>query len=240
MLLHKMLEQFENISGAEKLGPVSSMMLISLWRKAEKMSNQSVFSISGPELMVLSGIKKVSSFQQALNRLVSFGFIRYECDKDNRLQIELNLNLYSPFENNENQKHKYTNVMDALEKTYLQLRGAGMFISPLEFNEIRKIANTGIDVEDAVKLLEECFEQYTPKYKDDSIRSFKYCANYILSRYSQEQVKKGAYQNGKYEKITSGFRKGKPETPREIRAYKEKLRARGILKGIVGDVNYDF
>jgi hypothetical protein len=235
-----MLEQFENISGAEKLGPVSSMMLISLWRKAEKMNNRNVFSISDRELMILSGIKKATDFLQALNRLVHFGFIRYESDRENGLKIELNLNLYEPFERQSDKDKQFTDVMDALEQTYIRLRGAGHFISPIEFQEIRKVAESGIKPLDAVRLLEECFNEYTPKYNGDSIRSFKYCANYILARYSQEQAKKGVFKNEKYQSNSSTIRPKQPEIPREIREYREELKAKGLLNRKLGNLDFDF
>lgn len=240
MLLHKMLEQFENVSGAEKLGPISSMMLISLWRKAEKLNNQKNFSISASELMILSGIKKVNDFQLALNRLVLFGYINYEVTREGMVGVELNLNLYEPFARAEKQKQEYTHVMDALEKTYLQLKGSGLYVSPIDYEEMRKIADEGIGIEDAVKYLEECFEQYTPKYNGDSIRSFKYCSSYILARHSQEQAKKEALQDGRDEKDPTGNGEQKSKTPREVNEFKERLRARGLLKGVVADINVDF
>lgn len=193
MLLNEMLVQFENIGAAEKLGPVSSMMLISLWRKSSKINNPSSFGVSYRDLTFLSGIVKPNEFTQALNRLAFFGYIKYKYDKIEFIEIELNLNLYEPFERIqvENSTH-YKSVMDALETHYILLRGQGFFPSAIDFSEMRDIAeNTTITVDQAVQWLNECFEQYTPRHEKDSIRSFKYCASYIRNRLSIENAKNG-------------------------------------------------
>jgi hypothetical protein len=244
MLLQKMLEQFENVGGAEKLGPVTSMMLISLWRKAEKLNNQQRFSMSSRELMFISGIRKINDFTQALNRLVNFGYIRYKYSRDDEIEFYLNFNLYKPFKRLEKKETTtYKDVMDALETQYIQLRGNGMFLSPLDYEEMRKVADTDITVEQAIEWLNECFENYTPKYKDDAIRSFKYCAKYIMNKLAIEQAKKGVGNHGENERNDGKDHTDtleKESTASSIVRRKQKeLREKGFFRNL-GDVKCNF
>lgn len=245
MLLQKMLEQFENIGGAEKLGPVTSMMLIGLWRKSEKLNNQQLFSMSSNELMVMTGIHKPNDFTNSLNRLVKFGYIRYKYSNDGSIQYYLNFNLYKPFKNPQRDKKasNYKDVMDALEKQYIQLRGSGMFLSPMDYEEIRKVADLDITIEQATDWLNECFEQYTPQFPDDSIRSFKYCAKFITNRLAIEQAKEGVGNHGKNEhsngKINSKTIRKESRASSVVRRRQEELRKEGFFRNL-GDVNVNF
>lgn len=246
MLLQKMLEQFENVGGAEKLGPVTSMVLIALWRKAEKLQNQQLFSMSSNELITMTGIQRANDFTNALNRLVKFGYIRYKYSNDNNIQYYLNFNLYKPFKDPNKGKETvtYKDVMDALEKQYIQLRGAGMFVSPMDYEEMRKVADLNITVEQATEWLNECFQQYTPKYPNDSIRSFKYCALYIMNKHAIEQAKEGVEDNhGKNE--SSDGQTNSTTIPKKSRASslvrrkQEELRKKGYFRNL-GDINVNF
>ncbi|WP_240456735.1 hypothetical protein [Virgibacillus halodenitrificans] len=245
MLLQKLLEQFENISGAEKLGPVASMLLIALWRKAEKLQNQQLISMSSNELMMMTGIRKMSDFTNAINRLVKFGYIRYKYSRGDDIQYYLNFNLYKPFKNPQKDKESvtYKNVMDALEKQYVQLRGSGMFVSPLDYEEMRKVADLNLSLEQATEWLIECFEQYTPKYPADSIRSFKYCTQFIMNKVAVEQAKEGADNHGKSERSDgqtnqTTIRK-KARASSVVRRRQEELRKEGFFRDL-GDINVNF
>lgn len=245
MLLQKMLEQFENIGGAEKLGPVTSMMLIALWRKSEKLQNEQIISLSSNELMFLTGIRKANDFTNALNRLVKFGYIRYKYSRDDDIQYHLNFNLYKPFQNPNKDKETitYKDVMNALERQYIQLRGAGMFVSPLDYDEMRKVADLDITIEQATEWLNECFEQYTPKYPNDSIRSFKYCASFIANKLATEQAREGVSNHGKDElrdgQVNPEASRKKSRASSIVRRKQKELRKEGFFRDM-GDINVNF
>lgn len=246
MLLPQMLEQFENIGAAERLGPISSMMLISLWRKSSKIGNPLVFNTSYRELSNLSGVTKPNDFTLSLNRLVHFGYIKYSYDKMEYIKIELNPNIYVPFEApklDKDKKAQYDNVLDALEQQYILLRGQGFFVSPIDYDEMRIIAETtNITVEQAVEWLNECFEQYTPRFRNDSIRSFKYCSLYIFRKLTSENAKKGIGENyGVNEKHTqpNAATDARSEYTESIDNRRTELRSQGFFKK-VGKVEFDF
>ncbi len=75
-----------------------------------------------------------------------------------------------------------------LENRFIQLRGKGLGLSALDYQAIDQVIDSGIPLEDALHFTKECFEQYQPRFPGDTISSFKYCAKYILGRYSKIQA----------------------------------------------------
>ncbi len=87
-----------------------------------------------------------------------------------------------------------------LENKFIQLRGSGTMLNPIDYPAIQQIVDEGIDIQKACEWLEDCFKEYKPKHHSDKIRSFKYCLPYIMQRHynelAREQAKKEAENHG--------------------------------------------
>lgn len=70
---------------------------------------------------------------------------------------------------------------------YMQLAALpGFDIPEYQKMAVRQVINSGVSLDDALKYLEECFQEYTPKHVRDKINSFNYCATVILNKYHQK------------------------------------------------------
>lgn len=98
---------------------------------------------------------------------------------------------------------------------YKDLRGL-MFESPNDMQAAFQIEQAGVPPADAVKYLEEKFEQYerTKKHSRDQINSLSYCTGYILDRHHQKTNggkvaqfrKRGEQQKSETRKLLDKFR----------------------------------
>jgi len=77
-----------------------------------------------------------------------------------------------------------------VEKHYIARRGKGLFLSPTDFDEIKKLVATGIPLEIVFKAIDLSFAEYKPKYKSDQIRSFSYCVPRCYSEWERSKVDK--------------------------------------------------
>lgn len=89
-----------------------------------------------------------------------------------------------------------------LADKYVQRRGYGFDLSPNDTVSITNVLKSGVDVEDALAWIDECFDNYKPKYQGDRIRSFSYVEKYIMDRHYRKQALEqnrreanAAYQN---------------------------------------------
>src|SRR5690606_8109367 len=70
-----------------------------------------------------------------------------------------------------------------LGSKYVQRRGKGFALSPIDCQSINRVLNAGVDVDDALKWIDECFDTFRPKYPGDTIQSFAYVEKFILDRF---------------------------------------------------------
>lgn len=75
-----------------------------------------------------------------------------------------------------------------LGSKYVQRRGKGFALSPIDCQSINRVLNVGVDVDDALKWIDECFDSYKPKYPGDSIQSFTYVEKFIMDRHHRKQA----------------------------------------------------
>jgi DNA-binding MarR family transcriptional regulator len=109
---------------------------------------------------------------------------------------------------------------------YMQLGAIpGFDIPETEKVTVRQVLSEGVPLEDALKYLEECFEQYKPKHVRDKINSFKYCATFILNKhYERKQVDNHGATIHQYPRSSRGSAKeGKSyeQAMRELRAARD-------------------
>lgn len=86
------------------------------------------------------------------------------------------------------------NFENELIEKYKELRARyfkkyGIVESPSDFSAAKKIKDEGVDLENAIRWLEGCFESFQPKYPSDTINSLGYCVGYILDRHHESQNK---------------------------------------------------
>ncbi|GGE57964.1 hypothetical protein [Priestia taiwanensis] len=68
---------------------------------------------------------------------------------------------------------------------FIELRAIGCVLTPLDYEGIKEILEVGVSRDNALKWLEECFQQYIPRHHRDRIRAFSYCVPYILDRHME-------------------------------------------------------
>jgi hypothetical protein len=81
-----------------------------------------------------------------------------------------------------------TSVQDDVEviaNRFIELRGTGFNVSPLDYNGIKEVLEKGVALENVLKWLEECFQKHQPKHSRDKIYAFNYCVPYILDRHAE-------------------------------------------------------
>jgi len=77
-----------------------------------------------------------------------------------------------------------------VEKHFIQRRGKGIFISPSDFDEIKKLVATGIPLEIVFTAIDKSFEEYKPKFYRDEIRNVSYCIPRCYSEWERSKVDK--------------------------------------------------
>ncbi|QRF83737.1 hypothetical protein JNE42_01075 [Bacillus altitudinis] len=74
-----------------------------------------------------------------------------------------------------------------IEDKYLSRRGGGLMITPNDAQAIERIIQEHIPLEDILVWIDEVFNQYQPKHRADSIKSFVYLESAILDRWHAQQ-----------------------------------------------------
>lgn len=97
--LYGLLNNFELINGAEAHGPEASMILLSLWRKSNKLNWTTRFEMTNTELMMQTGIRNRHTLDKHRKKLVEAGLIKYTPPPKgmSRGKYVINFNLLEPF-----------------------------------------------------------------------------------------------------------------------------------------------
>ncbi|UYL94147.1 putative transcriptional regulator [Geobacillus phage vB_GthS_PK5.2] len=66
---------------------------------------------------------------------------------------------------------------------YIQRRGKGLSLSPKDETAIEKLLQEQIPLDDILKLIDQVFDEYEPKFNGDEIHSFEYVRKVLLSKY---------------------------------------------------------
>lgn len=66
---------------------------------------------------------------------------------------------------------------------YIQRRGKGLSLSPKDEAAIEKLLQEQIPLDDILKLIDQVFDEYEPKFNGDEIHSFEYVRKVLLSKY---------------------------------------------------------
>jgi hypothetical protein len=88
-----------------------------------------------------------------------------------------------------------------LEQLFIQRRGRGMYPSAMQ--AIQEVVQSGIDLEDAVKWLNEAFDLYQPRYQGDVIHSFTYVKQFIFHKEYLKQERDRASKHVKEQEVHS-------------------------------------
>ncbi|MEC1744147.1 hypothetical protein [Schinkia azotoformans] len=137
-------------------------------------------------------------------------------------------------------------IAKAIEHRYIQLRASGLFLSAKDFQYIFEIAQSGIELSDAIQWLDESFTMFKPKFPADKINSFAYCRTHILNRaYEKQQRAKAKISGGgslaKFPRSDGTNNKKQPGASEETKRLDEIARERGLLKdGEIRDIDCDF
>lgn len=97
--LYGLLNQYELINGAEANGPEASMILISLWRKSNKLNWTTRLEMTNTELMMQTGIRNRHTLDTHRKKIVKAGLIQYTPPPKgmSRGKYVINFNLLEPF-----------------------------------------------------------------------------------------------------------------------------------------------
>lgn len=73
---------------------------------------------------------------------------------------------------------------------FLQRKGKGLWLSPLDEQEIHDLLAEGIPVDVIIQGIDRAFEQYRPKFRGDEISSFRYCAKVVRRLWAERKAEK--------------------------------------------------
>lgn len=71
---------------------------------------------------------------------------------------------------------------------FLQRKGKGLWLSPLDEQEIHDLLAEGIPVDVIIQGIDRAFEQYRPKFRGDEISSFRYCAKVVRRLWAERKT----------------------------------------------------
>ncbi|OQP08490.1 hypothetical protein B1691_15040 [Geobacillus sp. 47C-IIb] len=74
---------------------------------------------------------------------------------------------------------------------YIQRRGKGLSLSPKDEAAIEKLLQEQIPMDDILKLMDQVFDEYEPKFNGDEIHSFEYVRKVLLSKYHEQKEGEG-------------------------------------------------
>ncbi|MGG1480466.1 hypothetical protein ABE402_05950 [Bacillus smithii] len=130
--------------------------------------------------------------------------------------------------NNKAAADRDSNVQLLLNR-FIELRASGFNVTPKDIKAAEEIIDSGIDVNDAIKWLEEKFNSYIPKHPKDRINSLEYCAGYIFDQHFQKQeLKRGVNDDPKiYQHSRSVSRSSGKSAEQALREAEEARKAWG-------------
>ncbi|MGG3792515.1 hypothetical protein ABEV41_11280 [Geobacillus thermodenitrificans] len=74
---------------------------------------------------------------------------------------------------------------------YIQRRGKGLSLSSKDEAAIEKLLQEQIPMDDILKLMDQVFDEYEPKFNGDEIHSFEYVRKVLLSKYHEQKEGEG-------------------------------------------------
>ncbi|WP_432199261.1 DNA-binding protein [Anoxybacillus gonensis] len=133
---------------------------------------------------------------------------------------ELNNNLLSNKEiNDDDIGNDHTQSFQLIANRYIQRRGKGLSLSPKDETAIEKLLQEQIPLDDILKLIDQVFDEYEPKFNGDEIHSFEYVRKVLLSKYHEQKEGEGT-DGGTIHKHRRGV--GRPA--KEGKSYEQALR----------------
>ncbi len=70
---------------------------------------------------------------------------------------------------------------------YIQRREKGLPLSPKDEAAIEKLLQEQIPLDDVLKLIDQVFDEYEPRFNGDEIHSFEYVRKVVLSKYYEQK-----------------------------------------------------
>lgn len=112
-------------------------------------------------------------------------------EKENNKEIYSQLDDGMPITDDAVHEISSDDQLQVIEDHYIKRRGKGLQVSTKDINSIKEILAEGIPLESILTGIDQAFETYQPRYPNDCIRTFSYCATVIreLHYTSQERLK---------------------------------------------------
>ncbi|KYC72316.1 hypothetical protein [Heyndrickxia coagulans] len=131
--------------------------------------------------------------------------------------------------NNNGLSNKAAAVKKLLNK-FIELRHHGFVATPKDEAAAAKIIEFGVDVDDAIRWMEEKFASHQPKHPKDYIKSLDYCSGYIFDRFVEKQeANRGEGNGAKIPKYRRSY--GRPAGKSAEQAIREAEEARRAWGG---------
>ncbi|MCK6164058.1 hypothetical protein KZX64_10725 [Bacillus pumilus] len=237
-----------------------------IMRSIKKLVMNNIITVSETELGTLFTIVKYESYQEFSNdhetepRTEEEPIAerrRNESGTKSELYQELkNLRIKEEEEKRASVENDLT-PFQQIEEKYLSRKG-GLMLTPKDSVAIERILKERIPLEEILVWIDEVFDQYQPKHRADSIKSFAYLESAILDRWHAKQkppnnvsefkrkpqkhsnwTPKGVKKDAEY----GGYLKGVGESQSTSSAEVERLEALAREKGLSGkirDTHCDF
>ncbi|WP_144582410.1 hypothetical protein [Bacillus licheniformis] len=117
------------------------------------------------------------------------------------------------------EEEKNLSAFQQIENKFLQRKGS-LFLSPMDSQSINRLLKDQIPLENILRWIDEIFDEYKPKHRADTIKSFAYCEKGILDRWAKLQRQQSNVKEFPNNKIKNSFD-----------ALAEYARERGIQMG---------
>ncbi|MES9786539.1 hypothetical protein [Bacillus pumilus] len=239
-----------------------------IMRSIKKLVTNNIITVSETELGTLFTIVKYESYQEFSNDHETEPRTEEEPIAERRRnESGTKSELYQELKNlrikDEEEEEKRASVENDLtpfqqiEEKYLSRKG-GLMLSPKDSAAIERILKERIPLENILVWIDEVFDQYQPKHRADSIKSFAYLESAILDRWHAKQKPpnnvsvfkrkqqkhsnwrpEGVKKDAEYGGYLKGVGESKSSTSEETERLQEIARRKG-LSGQVRDTHCDF
>ncbi|WP_321999391.1 hypothetical protein [Bacillus pumilus] len=168
-----------------------------IMRSIKKLVTNNIITVSETELGTLFTIVKYESYQEFSSNhetepKTEEGPIAERRRNESGTKSELYQELKNLRIKEEEEEEKRASVENELtpfqqiEEKYLSRKG-GLMLTPKDSAAIERILKERIPLEDILVWIDEVFDQYQPKHRADSIKSFVYLESAILDRWHAQQ-----------------------------------------------------
>ncbi|MED0684025.1 hypothetical protein P4T03_13055 [Bacillus altitudinis] len=175
-----------------------------IMRSIKKLVTNNIITVSETELGTLFTIVKYESYQEFSSDHETEPRTEEEPIAERRRnESGTKSELYQELKNlriKEEEEEKRASVKNDLtpfqqiEEKYLSRKG-GLMLTPKDSAAIERILKERIPLEDILVWIDEVFDQYQPKHRADSIKSFAYLESAILDRWHAQQHKPQPLKN---------------------------------------------